>query len=32
MSLERKQKITDDLRLTQYYNNGIPKNNKFVRK
>ena len=30
ISPEDRQKIINDLRLIQKYNNGIPKNNKFV--
>ena len=31
ISPEKTQQIVDGLRLVQQYNNGIPKNNKFVR-
>ena len=31
VSLEERQKIIDDLRLLQQYNNGISKNNKFAK-
>ena len=31
ISPEKRQQITDDLSLVQQYNNGISKNNKFVR-
>ena len=29
--LKERQKNIDEMRLTQYYNNGISKNNQFVR-
>ena len=31
MSLQKRQKIIDDLKLIPQYNNEISKNNKFVR-
>ena len=31
ISPEERKKVIDNLRLIQYYNNGISKNNKFIR-